>query len=96
MTTFSLIFNPHWSLSLSLSLSLPLSLSLFLSLSLSLSSFRLFGQFTMETILAAAFACDVGVMKGEANTLAKAAAAIVNTGKNPLTHQEIVITLTCT
>lgn len=38
--------------------------------------YRLFGQFTMEIILATAFGCQVNILKGEGNSLTKAAAGI--------------------
>ena len=49
----------------------------------------------METILAAAFGCEVGVMKGEADTLTKAAATLFSATQRPLTNQEVFMTITC-
>ena len=76
-----------------------LSYSIFIPFTFILSflsvSLRLFGQFTMEGILAAAFGCQVSVMKGEADSLTKAAGSIFSAGKRPITNQEIVVTATC-
>ena len=54
-------------------ISLPHSLS---SLPLSLSS-SVYGQFTMETVLGAAFGSQVNVLKGEGDSLTEAAAGIL-------------------
>ena len=49
----------------------------------------------METILAAGFGCEVSVMKGEADTLTKAAAAILHDGQQPITNKEIITAVIC-
>ena len=49
----------------------------------------------METILAAAFGCEVGVMKGEADTLTKAAKEVFSGGQKLITNHEIIGTVTC-
>ena len=38
--------------------------------------YRIFGQFTMEIILATAFGCQINILKGEGNSLTEAAAGI--------------------
>jgi cytochrome P450 len=52
---------------------------------------RLFGQFTMETILATAFGRQVNVLKGEANELTKAAAGFFSTASMSLFIWNITI-----
>ena len=44
--------------------------------------YRIFGQFTMETILATAFGCQVNILKGEGNSLTEAAAGIFSDSKS--------------
>ena len=43
---------------------------------------RIFGQFTMETILATAFGRQVNVLKGEGDELTEAAAAVFSDFNN--------------
>jgi cytochrome P450 family 3 subfamily A len=42
----------------------------------SIEMWRIFGQFTMETVLATAFGCQVNILKGEGNELTEIATGV--------------------
>ena len=55
--------------------------------------FRMYGAFTLESILAAAFGRVINLQRGEADEVTKAAKGVFDSGKNPF--MLLVIFIAC-